>query len=119
MEERYSNDIKINQGVCQGCSLSLTVVNVYLKDVIQEWKIRSNPGMWLQKLVALNTLLFAEGKIIIQESEDELQRSVFHINFTDKSYSFRISINKVPSLYKNCERKLNSQTDQSLQICRI
>jgi hypothetical protein len=67
MEERYSNDIKINQGVCQGCSLSLTIMNIYLKDVIQEQKTRSNPGMWLQELVALNTLLFAEDKIIIQE----------------------------------------------------
>jgi hypothetical protein len=119
MEERYLNDIKINHEVCQGCSLPLTIISIYLKDVIQEWKTRSNPVMWLQELVALNTLMFVEEKIIIQESEDELQKPVFHLNETSKSYRVQISRDSISSLYIICDGKRNSRTDQSPQICRI
>jgi hypothetical protein len=76
MEGRYSKDIKIYQGVRQGCSLSPTLFNIYLDDVIREWKTRSNPGLWLKETAALNTLLFADDQIIIQESGDKLQRCV-------------------------------------------
>jgi hypothetical protein len=67
MEGRYSKDIKINQGVRRGCSLSPTLFNIYLDDVIQEFKMRSNPGIWLKEIAALNTLLFADNQIIIQD----------------------------------------------------
>jgi hypothetical protein len=35
MEGRYSKDIKINQGVRQGCSLSPTLFNIYLDNVTE------------------------------------------------------------------------------------
>jgi sorting nexin-29 len=60
MNGRYSKDISTNQGVRQGCSLSPNLFNIYLDDVIREWKTRSNPGIWLKKTAALNTLLFAD-----------------------------------------------------------
>jgi hypothetical protein len=80
LEGRYSEDIKINQGVRKDCSLSPTLFNIYFDDVIREWKTRSNPGIWLKETAALNTLLFADDQIIIQESKDELQRSIFYLN---------------------------------------
>jgi hypothetical protein len=94
MEERYSKDIKINQGVRQGCSLSSTLFNIYLDDVIREWKTENNPEIWLKETAALNTLLFADDQIIIRESEDELQRSTFYLNNICKSYNLKVSINK-------------------------
>jgi hypothetical protein len=98
MEGRYSEDIKINQGVCQGCSLSPALFNIYSDDVIREWKTRSNPRIWLKEAAALNTLLFADDQIIIQESEDELQRSIFYLTNIYKSYNLKISINKTKTV---------------------
>jgi hypothetical protein len=98
MEERYSKDIKINQGVRQGCSLSPILFNIYLDDVIREWKTRSNPGIWLKETAALNALLFAEDQIIIQESEDKLKRSIFYVNNICKSYNLKISTNETKTM---------------------
>jgi hypothetical protein len=94
MEGRYSKDIIINLGIRQGCSLSPALFNIYSDDVIQEWKTRSNPRIWLKKTAALNTLLFADDQIIIQENKDELQRSIFYLNNICKSYNLNISVNK-------------------------
>jgi hypothetical protein len=58
----------------------------------------SIPGIWLKETAALNTLLFADDQIIIQESEDELQRSKFYLNNICKSYNFKISINKTKTM---------------------
>jgi hypothetical protein len=60
--------------------------------------MRSSPGIWLKETVALNTLLFADDQIIIQESKDELQRSVFHLNNICKSYTLKISIHKTRTM---------------------
>jgi hypothetical protein len=98
MGGRYSKDIKINQGVRQGCSMSPTLVNIYLDDVIREWKTRNNPGIWLKETAALNTLLFADDQIINQESEDELQISIFYLKNICKSYNLKISINKTKTM---------------------
>jgi hypothetical protein len=98
MEGRYSKHIKINQGVCQGCSLSPTLFNIYLDDVTREWKTRSNLGIRLKETAALNTLLFADDQIIIQESEDELQKSIFYLNNICKSYNLKISINETKAM---------------------
>jgi hypothetical protein len=98
MEGRYSKDIKINQGVRQGCSLSASLFNIYLDDVLREWKTRSRPGIWLKVTAALNTMLFADDQIIIQESEDELKRSIFYLNNICKSYNLKMSINKTKTM---------------------
>jgi hypothetical protein len=67
----------------------------------RDWKTRSNPGVWLKETAALNTLLFADDQIIIQESGDELQRSIFYLNNICKSHNLKISINKTKT-YAKC-----------------
>jgi hypothetical protein len=77
---------------------SPTSFNICSDDVIREWKTRSNPGIWLKETAAKNTLLFADDQIIIQESEDELQRSIFYLNNICKCYNLKISINKTKTM---------------------
>jgi hypothetical protein len=43
-------------------------------------------------------LLFADDQIIIQESEDELQRSIFYVNNICKSFNLKIPINKTKTM---------------------
>jgi hypothetical protein len=87
-----------------------------------------NPEIWLKETAALNTLLFADDQIIIQESEDELQRSIFYLNNICKSYNLKMSVNKIKTMAfkrkypvgkKNYNRRQNSRTGQSLQISRL
>jgi hypothetical protein len=42
--------------------------------------------------------VFADDQIIIQETEDELQRSIFYLNNICKSYNLKSSINKTKTM---------------------
>jgi hypothetical protein len=61
--------------------------------------MKGNQGMWIMKMVALNSPLFTDDQITIQQNE-ELQRSVFHLNNIYKSYNLNISITPKQSLLK-------------------
>jgi hypothetical protein len=39
--------IKTNQELKQGCSLSSTLFNIYIDDMIKKWKPTINPGIKL------------------------------------------------------------------------
>jgi len=48
----------------------------------------------LKRNIYLNTLLFADDQIIIQDSEDKLQKSVYILNQMSKDYNLKISTDK-------------------------
>jgi len=43
----------------------------------------------------LNTLLFADDQVIIQDSEEKLQKSVYILNQMNKDYNLKISTDKI------------------------
>jgi hypothetical protein len=63
--------IYINQGV-QGCNLPLALFNIYIDDLLRNWKHKAGAGIMLKRNLYLNTLL-----VIIQDSEDKLQKTVY------------------------------------------
>ena len=46
-----------------------------------------NDGIPLKRNLYLNTLLFADDRVIIQDSEDKLQKSVYILNQMSKHYT--------------------------------
>jgi hypothetical protein len=48
----------------------------------------------LKRNIYLNTLLFTDDQVIIQDSEDKLQKSVYILNQLSKDYNLKISIDK-------------------------
>jgi len=48
--------IYISQGVRQGCNLSPAVLNIYIDDLLRNWKHKADAGILLKR----NTLLFAD-----------------------------------------------------------
>ena len=42
----------------------------------------------------INTLLFADDQVIIQDTEDKLQKSVYILHQLSKDYNLKISTNK-------------------------
>jgi len=48
----------------------------------------------LKRNLYLNTLLFADDQVVIQDSEDKLQKSVYILNQICKDYNLKISRDK-------------------------
>jgi len=48
----------------------------------------------LRRNLSLNTFLFADDQVIIQDSEDKLQKSVYILNQMSKDYKLKISTDK-------------------------
>ena len=86
--------IYINQGVQQGCNLSPALFIIYLDDLLRNWKHKVDAGIVLKRNFYLNTLLFADDQVIIQDSEDKLQISVYVLNQMSKDYNLKISTDK-------------------------
>ena len=86
--------ICINQGLGQGCNLSPALFNIYIKGLLRNWKHKANAGILLKRNLYLNTLLFADDQVFIQDSEDELKKSVSILNQMCKDYNLKISTDK-------------------------
>lgn len=90
--------IPTNKGVRQGCSISPTLFNIYIDDMFRTWKSYVNPGIYLKNNTFLNSLLYADDKVIIQDSEDKLQKSIYVLNKITKEYNFKIAAQKTKTM---------------------
>jgi hypothetical protein len=59
--------IYINQGLRQGCNLSPTLFNLYIEDLLRNWKHKDDAGIMLKRNLCHNTLPFADDQAIIQD----------------------------------------------------
>jgi len=94
MGRKILDKIYINQGVQQGCNLSRALFNIYIDDLLRNWKHKADTDIKLKRNIYLNTLLFADDQVIIQDPEDKLQKSVCLLNQMSKDYNLKISMVK-------------------------
>lgn len=89
-----TEEIIVNKGVRQGCSMSPTLFNIYMNDIIQKWKLIINPGIKINRERKINILLYADDVVLIQKTENDLQYSLHILNQIAKNYNFKISKSK-------------------------
>jgi len=97
-ERQFLKEICINQGVRQGCNPSPALFIIYIDDLLRNWKHKVDTGIVLKRNFYLNTLLFADEQVIMQDSEDKLQKSVCVLNQMSKDYNLKISMDKTKIL---------------------
>jgi hypothetical protein len=87
--------LRTNVGVRQGCSLSPTLFNIYIDEIVRRWKNEVFRGIRLSPSERyINTMLFADDQFIIQPTEDDLQRSIFKLQTICSEFNFKISTSK-------------------------
>ena len=91
---RVSEDIQVNKGLRQGWSLSPTLFNIYIDEIVKRWSEKTCRGIELGQECIINTLLFADDQVILHETEDNLQFSIFQLDKICNEYGLRISTAK-------------------------
>ena len=70
------------------------IINIYIDDLLRNWKHKADAGILLKRNLHLNTLLFTDNRVVIQDFEDKLQKSVYILNQMSKDYNLKISMDK-------------------------
>jgi len=94
MQSHESKPIKTNQGLKQGCSMSPTLFNIYIDNTVREWDQTIETGIKLNQHTKIKTILFADDLLIIQSSENDLQRAIYKLYLVCKKYNMKISTKK-------------------------
>ena len=83
--------------------ISPFVYNILLK-IIHEWKLTKPPGIKLDRNTFLQTQIFVDDQILLSESEDGLQRSVYKLQPILTKYIMKISETKTKAMTMNRKR---------------
>jgi len=65
----------------------------------------------LKRNIYLNTLLFADDRVIIQDSEDKLQKYVYLLNQMSKDYNLKISTDKTKIMAFKVKHSVHSRIE--------
>ena len=65
-----------------------------MDDLLRNWKHRVDAGIMLKRNLHINTVLFADDQVIIQDTEEKLQKSVYILHQLSKDYNLKISTDK-------------------------
>jgi hypothetical protein len=77
----------------QGCSLSPSLTFTF-DNQLREWKNKIKSGIRIRQGQYLNTLLFVDNQILIQDNQDKLQYLIYTLCSTGKMYNLKISTTK-------------------------
>ena len=71
-------------------------IYIYIDDLLRNWKHRVDAGRMVKMKLHVNTLLFADDQVIIQNTEDKLQKSIYIyvLHQLSKDYNLKISTDK-------------------------
>lgn len=86
--------LNINLGVRQGCSLSATLFNLYIDEMLNEWNCYASCGIEIAENCFLNSILYADDQVLIAETEDELQLNIYKLSKIARYYNCEISTSK-------------------------
>lgn len=98
LDSKLTKPISINKGVRQGCPLSPTLFNIYINEIISEWKLEDIKGIKILRNKNIQTILYADDQVVIADSEDTLQKSVYKLQLITEKYGLKISSNKTKTM---------------------
>lgn len=88
---RLSDNIPINQGIRQGCSMSPTLFKIHIDDVLKAQKVLIIPGVHINNTTYLNTLLFPADQVVVHDSEYKHQAAVCKLTQIAEGYNLMVS----------------------------
>lgn len=60
--------------------MSLTLFSIHVEDLVRNWKTEVHQGIQMDRNCYMNVIMYADNVIILQNSEDNLQRSIHKLH---------------------------------------
>lgn len=79
------------QDVRQGNSLSPLLFLICMNDIFREWSLTAHGGIPANTNLKLDPIVFADDRVILADSEYELQLSVYNLQNIAKEFNMEIS----------------------------
>jgi transcription initiation factor TFIIIB Brf1 subunit/transcription initiation factor TFIIB len=95
---KLSKPVEINKGLRQGCPFSPTMFNIYLDEIINKLQKQDITGIKHSINQQMSTLLFADEKVIIVDTEDNLQKAAQKLNQIITEYGLTTFVQKTKSM---------------------
>ncbi len=68
-----------------------------MDDMFRTWKLNIDRDIYFRKIF-LNSILYADDKVIIQDTEDKMQMAVYKLNQTAIEYGFKYPQKKTKTM---------------------
>jgi hypothetical protein len=78
--------------------------------MIRRWKAEIKTGIKLNDRICINTMLSADDQVILQESESDLQMSVYKLHQLYSEYNMKISLTKTKTLAFHVKQSVRTKT---------
>jgi hypothetical protein len=94
VNKTYSNSLPVNTGLHQGSGLSPILFDIYMNKILEAWQKGEPKGIKLNNRCTIATDLFADDQILLAETDNDLQWSLYHLKEILKEYNMKISTEK-------------------------
>ena len=82
-----------SRGVKQGCSLSSTLLDIYIDEVVKSLEESEIPGLTLSD-IEVECLLFADDLILLAPSKEALQKQLLHLQKFCQTWALTVNLVK-------------------------
>ena len=89
-----SSGIRVQKGVLQGNSLSPTLFNVFINDIVEHFKDNDSPTIDNINKIPIPCLMYADDIVILSTSKNGLQNKLDNLNSYCKEWGLTVNLEK-------------------------
>ena len=94
-----SQGFQISKGLRQGCSLSPTLFNIYIREAVKNWMKKCSPMGLIVGEETISTLFFADDQLVLAEDYDDIEYMTRNLMKEYDNWGLNLNIEKKTNIW--------------------